>query len=220
MCPAFDKSDEGRRTMKIPLSYQRTEYDCGPTSFLNAISFLFHREDIPPDVLRYVMMYTLDSYNDKGEAYKKGTSQMAMAFLAGWLKQYARATNFPIECEYLGDEQVQLSENSRVTAALQQGGAVVLRVHYGCWHFVTLTGITGSSVHLFDPYYRKRPFKETGIELITDKPCSANRQVSMKILNQTTKGVYTMGPNEGRTAVLLFNTNTRKTPERTIEYFV
>jgi hypothetical protein len=57
--------------MKIPLSYQRTEYDCGPTSFLNAISFLFHREDIPPDVLRYVMMYTLDSYNDKGEAYKK-----------------------------------------------------------------------------------------------------------------------------------------------------
>lgn len=29
--------------MKIPLLYQRTEYDCGPTSLLYAISFLMER---------------------------------------------------------------------------------------------------------------------------------------------------------------------------------
>lgn len=140
--------------------------------------------------------------------------------LAGWLKQYARATKLPINCEYLGDERVRISENSQIITALQQGGAVVLRVHYGCWHFVTLTGISGNSISLFDPYYRKRPFKQTGIELITDKPCSANRRVSFEILNQTAKGIYTMGPDEGRAAVLLFNVNTRKTPEKTIEYFL
>lgn len=206
--------------MKIPLNYQRTEYDCGPTSLMNAVNFLFPREDIPPDVLRYVMMYTLDSYNNKGEPYKEGTSQMAMSFLAGWLKQYAKAARFPIDCEYLGDEQVRISENSRVITALQQGGAVVLRVHYGCWHFVTLTGVSGNLVSLFDPYYRKQPFKQAGIELIKNKPCSANRRVGIEILNQATKGVYTMGPDEGRAAVLLFNTSTRNTPEKTIEYFL
>lgn len=30
--------------MKNPLRYQMSEYDCGPTSMLNAISYLFERE--------------------------------------------------------------------------------------------------------------------------------------------------------------------------------
>lgn len=34
--------------MKIPLHYQITEYDCGPTSLLNGLSFLFEREEIHP----------------------------------------------------------------------------------------------------------------------------------------------------------------------------
>ena len=34
--------------MKNPLRYQMTEYDCGPTSMLNAMSYLFPREAIPP----------------------------------------------------------------------------------------------------------------------------------------------------------------------------
>ena len=34
--------------MKNPLRYQLSEYDCGPTSMLNALAFLFEREDIPP----------------------------------------------------------------------------------------------------------------------------------------------------------------------------
>lgn len=32
--------------MKNPLRYQMTEYDCGPTSMLNAVSYLFQREEI------------------------------------------------------------------------------------------------------------------------------------------------------------------------------
>ena len=38
--------------MKIPLRYQMSEYDCGPISMLNAISYLFEREEIPPEVIR------------------------------------------------------------------------------------------------------------------------------------------------------------------------
>ena len=32
--------------MKNPLHYQLSEYDCGPTAMLDAISFLFPQEDI------------------------------------------------------------------------------------------------------------------------------------------------------------------------------
>ena len=45
---------------------QLSEYDCGPTTMLNAISFLFEREEISPVVIRNVMLYCLDSYNGEG----------------------------------------------------------------------------------------------------------------------------------------------------------
>ena len=34
--------------MKNPLHYQLSEYDCGPTAMLDAISYLFDREEILP----------------------------------------------------------------------------------------------------------------------------------------------------------------------------
>ena len=42
--------------MKNPLRYQVSEYDCGPTSLLNAVSFLFEREEIQPEILRNIML--------------------------------------------------------------------------------------------------------------------------------------------------------------------
>ena len=33
--------------MKVPLRYQNTEYDCGITSFVNVLAYLYEREDIP-----------------------------------------------------------------------------------------------------------------------------------------------------------------------------
>lgn len=36
--------------MKNPLNYQTTEYDCGPTTVMNAVSYLFNREEISPDI--------------------------------------------------------------------------------------------------------------------------------------------------------------------------
>ena len=48
--------------MKVPLRYQMTEYDCGPTSLLNAVSYLFPREEIPPEIVRSVMLYCLDCF--------------------------------------------------------------------------------------------------------------------------------------------------------------
>ncbi|MDR1409013.1 MAG: C39 family peptidase [Oscillospiraceae bacterium] len=206
--------------MKIPLQYQRTEYDCGPTALLNAVSFLFAREKIPPDILKYIMMYSLDTYNDKGEACKEGTSAMAMMFLSNWLNQYAKIGKLPIACEFFSGEQVQIGENSHIIAALQQGGAVVLRTWYGCGHYVTLTGISGNAVTLFDPYFRRQPFRNAGITAIKEKPCAANRRIDFSVFNQPGKYPYSLEASEKREALILFNTNSRRTPERTIEYFL
>ena len=52
--------------MHSPLRYQLTNYDCGPTTMLNAVSFLFDREDIPPEIVRNVMLYSLDCYSAEG----------------------------------------------------------------------------------------------------------------------------------------------------------
>jgi hypothetical protein len=206
--------------MKTPLNRQITEYDCGPTSLLNAINFLFDREEIPPDILRYVMMYTLDSYNEKGEDCKNGTSRMAMMFLSNWMNQYARAKKLPLVCEYLSGERARLTENGEVTSALQQGGVAVVRLMYGCWHYAALTGISDGAALMFDPYYRTRPFLRAGITMIDDMPCAANRRVPLEFLNRTDLDGYALGPYETREAVLLFNDSTRKTPEQTIEYFL
>ncbi len=35
--------------MKLPLQYQISEYDCGPTSLRNAMAFLMEREKMPQE---------------------------------------------------------------------------------------------------------------------------------------------------------------------------
>lgn len=206
--------------MKSPLNYQITEYDCGPTTLLNAVSFLFRREEIPPDIIKHITLYTLDAYNDKGEFGKNGTSRMAMMFLSEWLNQFGKAKHFPVHSEFLAREEVFIAQNSRLVVALQQGGAVVVRVRHGNWHYVLLTGADDRFIYLFDPYYRKQPFQRKDLGLITDKPYSHNRRVSYAALNSAGRGAYALGPKETREATILFNRDTQKTPAGTIEYFI
>ena len=51
--------------MKSPLRYQFSEYDCGPTTMLNAVSYLIEREEIPPEIIRNV--------KKDGDAWAGGT---------------------------------------------------------------------------------------------------------------------------------------------------
>lgn len=197
--------------MKIPLQYQRAEYDCGPTALLNAISFLFERKDIPPDLLKNIMLYTLDNFDKDGEPCKGGTSKMAMVFLANWLNQYAKTGRIPVSAEFLCGEDVTIRKNSKIISSIQQGGTAVLRVWYDCGHYVTLTGVTGSAVTLFDPYFRRQPFRNAGISIIKNKPCAANRRVELSVFNKSGKYPYALEEPDKREAIILFNTKTRKT---------
>lgn len=213
--------------MKNLLNYQSSEYDCGPVSLTNAIRFLFDREIIYPDIIKYIMLYCLDSYNEAGEVGKRGTSASAMMFLSNWLNQFGQMKAFPITCKFLSGENVYLSPSSEIVTALQQGGAVILRLFLDVGHYVLLTGIQGETVYLFDPYYEElddpeldQEYFEDGISFITDQPKRANRAVSVQRLNRLTDGYYEMGPYDIREAVIIFNKETRLTPEDTIDYFI
>jgi hypothetical protein len=122
---------------------------------------------------------------------------------------------------------VYLSQNSRIIGALQQGGCVVLRLFLDVGHYVLLTGIEDDNLYLFDPYYEEPDdpdmddeYLSEGISFITDQPKRANRLVSMERLNRTTEGFYEMGPYDIREALIVFNQETRLTPDATIDYFI
>lgn len=207
--------------MKTPLHYQISEYDCGPTTMMNAMSFLFSREQLVPEIVQHIMLYSLDAYNAKGEIGKNGTSRVAMMFLSSWLTQFGKACNFPIVCQYLSGQSVYLGGNSLLTQALHCNGAVIVRLNYGGDHYVLLTGQEDNQVSMFDPYYRKRSFIQSDIQLLESEPFSRNRIVTADRLNAEEKqGGYALGPMEGREAILLFNQDTRLTAEKTIEYFI
>lgn len=206
--------------MKSPLAYQTSEYDCGPTTLLNAMRYLFDRKQIPPDVVKHIMLYSLDSYNTKGELGKHGTSAMAMLFLSGWLNHFGKVSRFPIHCTFLAPDDVYIGQGSRLVAGLQQGGVAVVRLWYGGWHYVLFTAADDKSICVFDPYYRKKRIALEGIEMIDDAPTKMNRRIAYSVFNSEKRTPYALGPRSMREATLIFNLETQKTPEKTIEYFI
>lgn len=206
--------------MNNPLRYQLTEYDCGPTSMLNAISYLFPREEIPPEIVRSIMLYCLDCFGEDGACGKCGTSCMAMMFLSNWLNGFGQAGHLSVSSQYLGGEAVNFSQNSLLRDALHRGGAAVVRLDLEGWHYVLLTDIRENRVYLFDPYYRNVPFSDPALLMVEDHPSEYNRIVPVSYLERETREVYAFGPVEGREAILLFNEHTKLTVDNTVEYII
>lgn len=207
--------------MKNPLHYQLSEYDCGPTSMLNAISFLFEREEIPPEVIRNIMLYSLDCYNSEGIQGKSGTSCAAMTFLTNWLNSLNKIGRLPVSAQHLTAEQVYLGDGSRLNHALACGGAVIVRLYFDEPHYILLTGQDGDNILAFDPYYVEKPFDfAPDIQLCPDHLKQYNRIVPSHYFNCEGTTIYALGSTAGREAVILYNTTTRLTEEKTIEYFI
>ena len=206
--------------MKNPLHYQLSEYDCGPTTMLNAMSYLFEREEIYPELIRNIMLYCLDCYGCEGTPGKSGTSRAAMMFLSNWLNGFGEIRNFPVTSRYLSGKSVYLGSESYVTDTLRKGGVAVVRLYYDEPHYVLLTGQREGLVEMFDPYYREEPFEQRDILLVKDQPARYNRLVPESYFNRETEELYALGPYEGREAVLVFNECTKIVPEKVIEYFI
>lgn len=193
--------------MQNPMTYQVSEYDCGPTAVLNAIRYLFRREDIPPIMIKSIFHYTLDGVNEKGESGKTGTSAMAMNFLSHWLNHYGKQMKFPIRTEHLAGEEVWLEPGCKLYECLQNGGAAVIRLWYGCPHYVTAVGLEDDKMLLFDPYYRVEPFDIDGVEMVDDQPLAYNRKVSLDRMQQCKRRAYSLHNLENRELLLIYNTS-------------
>ena len=206
--------------MKIPLRYQMTEYDCGPTSLLNGLSYLFEREEIPPEILRNIMLFCLDKFDAKGVSGRAGTSHTAMQFLSHWLSGFGETGALTVSSIYLHGGDVTLAPGSFLRTALCRGGAAVARVDLQGWHYVLLTGASGREVYLFDPYLLAHKFPQPNIDIVDDHPLAYNRIVPLAYFESTRLHPYSFGPYEQREAVVLFNSNTVKPEDQAVEYVI
>lgn len=206
--------------MKNPLHYQLSEYDCGPTSMLNAISFLFEREEIPPEIIRNTMLYCLDCYGSEGLPGRSGTSCTAMMFLSNWLDGIGKKTSLSVSSRYLTGQSVYIGNESLINDALHRGGAAVVRLYYDVAHYVLLTGEKDGKILMFDPYFQTEPFPQTDIDVTPLHPFTYNRAVPFSYFNRESQELYALGDKTEREAVLIFNEKTKLSEDKTIEYFI
>lgn len=142
--------------MDAPLHYQVSEYDCVPTTFLNAVAYLFPRRSIPPLVVRHIYAYSLDTVSRAGRIGRGGTSRYAIQLLGHWLGSY-KTHKFSVATEYLAPQELHAGEGSRIIAALAEGGVALCNVYLGHQerHFLLLLRVDEDRLHAFDPYRRK-----------------------------------------------------------------
>ena len=192
--------------MLNPLHYQMSEYDCGPTCLLNAVSFLFDREELPPDLLRNIFLYTLDLPSPDGIPGKGGTSHASMRFLSRWFTDFGKAGRLPISSRYIECDDVFIGAGSQINEALQNGGIAVVRLWFDVAHYVLLTGVReNGDIEMFDPYYCSEPFDFTPeIEIVLDRPTEYNRVVPPSCFNRVEDAIYALGKSEERMAMLIF----------------
>lgn len=204
--------------MKTPLRYQLTQFDCGPTSMLNALSFLLEREEIPSEVLKYVYAIMVD--RNHGTQRPGGTSEAAMRFFAEWLNDCHERIGFPIEARHLHGNQVSITEGSEIVQWVEQKGIAILSCFLcGSDHYVLLDGFERDEsgqiryARLFDPFYldEGEAFAPGGrfyglkdeLTFVSGEPFSCNRRVSVHLMEACEKCHYSLMCNTPREATLL-----------------
>lgn len=192
--------------MSVPLNYQISEYDCGPISMLNALSFQFSRKAIQPSMIKAVFNYTMDSCDAKGRSGQKGTSAAALRFIGKWLNEYRQQCDFPVYCKNLKPAEIYLGEGSKLNIAIENGAVAIVRCLLGTGHYILITGIEGEYVLAWDPYYLAKPIRKKTIETITDAPFTHNRRIHFSQMNQAGRFYYNLGEEEKRECLLIYNT--------------
>ena len=187
-----------------PLRYQVSEYDCGPTCILNAISLLHERETIPPELIKHIWLFTMDAYNEQGEFAHKGTSEAMMVFLSQWLTEFGKTGKLSISAQHICDEACHFGIGSPIIDTLKKGGVVVQRLWLDVRHYVLLTGMEDNRICVWDPYFYDGEFPDPGIEVVRNRPCLCNRIIEPRVLACEGSDYYNLGQIEDRESLLIF----------------
>ena len=189
--------------MKVPLRYQNTEYDCGTTSFVNALAYLYDREYIPVELLKQIYRLTLDIKGPGGISGEGGTSRKHAELLADYFVDYANKNNiFDINCKILRGKDVTI-ENMKET--LDKQGVVIAR----CWqeseHYVLITKIDDYFAYIFDPYYLDKDYyvNDDDVAIVTHEDFTHNRLVKIERLFDESHKDFSLLDGSNRSVILL-----------------
>ena len=189
--------------MKVPLRYQNTEYDCGTTSFINALAYLYDREDIPVELLKAIYKFTLDVEGRDGIIGAGGTSRKHAELLAQYFTDYANSNdNFDIKCKKLSGAEVNLEE---MLKTLRGNGVIVAR----CWqdeeHYVLITKIDDNFGYIFDPYYLEEDYyvEDDDVAIVLHESFTHNRIVKIERLFDESKKDFSLLEKDKRSVILI-----------------
>ncbi len=188
---------------KTPLMFQITEYDCGTTCVLNAIKYLFNREDIAPSMYKKILEETLDKYFN-GEVGKGGTTNESLKKLCNEL--YVRGNVEPdIISEELPKNEISIY-NSILEKEINNGNVAILKLYQDVPHYVLLTKLDEEYAYIFDPYYLPINYydNEENVEIIKDKTFEYNRKVKKSRLDSGEKVDFALlkGDDDGQIIIL------------------
>lgn len=127
-------------------------YDCAPTAFINALIYLFKREEIPIDVVQGIYVNTLNG------GLLHGSSGKDIAKLSKWLKDYRRKNwDFAVDIDHQVGKKADFCridlESDKVCCVLR------VKIAGGYWHYITAFYEKGGYIYCYDPYFEKE--KET-----------------------------------------------------------
>ena len=189
--------------MKVPLRYQNTEYDCGTTSFVNALAYLYDREDVPVELLKAIYKFTLDVEGKDGIEGTGGTSRKHAELLAKYFVEYANNNeNFDINCIILSGSDVTLDKMREV---LNKNGVIIAR----CWqeteHYVLITKIDDTFAYIFDPYYLEEDYyvDDEDVAIVLHETFTHNRIVKIERLFDESLKDFSLLEKSKRSIILL-----------------
>jgi hypothetical protein len=194
--------------MHVPLQYQLSEYDCVPTAFSNAVTYLFERHEIPPMVIQHIYLYTLDTVGREARLGSGGTSRQAIQLLGHWLDSY-KFRKFAVVTEFLEEEEVHLDQGSRIFPCLEQGGVALCSIllKKGEEHFLMMIKAEDGWMYCFDPYYRTavRGLRHRVQRLEALDGYSANLRIRIEWMNQDKESCrFCLGPIRTRECLLIW----------------
>lgn len=200
--------------MKIPFRQQVTDFDCVPTTFINAISYLFHRSEVPPFILHRIYKECLDGDSSRG------TTSRAIRELGFLLSNYRdkRHKKFVLESQYLRCNQVHLGKGSSIVNCINNQGVALLNINsnWGSFHLILGIKIEDDWLHCFDPAPRTRRFTKN--ELIQFNFSAQQQEPNLRIrcdwLNKKNRNLknpedrkYVLGYKDDRECLLLRRIN-------------
>ena len=187
--------------MKVPLRFQITLYDCATTSLINALSYLFEREEIPITLLKTIYKYTLDAKGKNGVVGEAGTSRKAIKKLLQWIKKYSPNYDFNIKCQLLEKEDVNMN---KIRQCFDNNGCVLARCYQQTEHYVLITKIDDKFAYIFDPYYLGDDYhnNDQQVEFVSNQDFY-NRIVEIKRLFSESYEDFSLMEIEKREVVLI-----------------